>query len=139
MHIFGNKSPNARKGRLSGGISLYFRDYLTDKITVVEQNQNGIMWIKIRQELFEHNQDVYLCNVYIPPSCSKLRKKDDFDFFETLEQGIISFQTQGKVLLTGDFNSRSSNFTDLLDFDKYLDDEQDYLNCSTLQLQPRVN
>ena len=59
VHIFGNKSPNARKGRLSGGISLYFRDNLTDKITVVEQNQSGIMWIKIRQELFEHNQDVY--------------------------------------------------------------------------------
>ena len=65
MHIFGSKSNNARKGRLSGGISLYFRDYLTDKITVVEQKQNGIMWIKIRQELFKHNQDVYLCNVYI--------------------------------------------------------------------------
>ena len=68
----------------------------------------------------------------------QIKKKDDFDFFETLEQGIISFQTQGKVLLTGDFNSRSSNLTDLLDFDKYLDNEQDYLNCSLLQLQNRT-
>ena len=79
------------------------------------------------------------CNIYIPPSCScsKLRKSDDFDFYETQEQEIISFQMQGKVLLAGDFKSRSSNLIELLNFDKYLDDEQDFLNSSTLQLQPK--
>ena len=43
----------------------------------------------------------------------------------------------GKVFLTGDFNSRTSVESDCLDFDRYLDDEDIFLN--DILLQPRVN
>ena len=71
IHILGNKSSNAKKGRYSGGISLYYRDQFTDKIKIIEQNQTGILWIKILRDVFEFNEDVYLCNIYIPPVSSK--------------------------------------------------------------------
>ena len=139
VHIFANKSPGVRKGRLSGGISLYSRQCYADKIKVVEQHQNGILWIKIQNDLFHHDQDVFLCHVYIPPANSKLRKNDEFDIFETTEQGIIKYKVDGKNFLTGDWNSRTSNLSDLLDYDKFLDDEQTFSNYFGLQLNPRVN
>lgn len=139
LHIFGNKSSNTKKGRFSGGISLYYRDQFTDKIKIIEQNQTGILWIKILRDVFEFNEDVYMCNIYIPPVNSKLRNAADFDIYEQLEQGIIAYKTLGKIFITGDFNSRTSNATDLLDFDKYLDEENDFSNFSDLQIRDRVN
>ena len=118
---------------------MYYRQCYTDKIKLIEQHQSGIIWIKILGDLFTHDQDIFLCHVYIPPASSKLRKNEDFDFYETLENGIINYKLQGKVLITGDFNGRSSNLSDLLDYDKYLDDEQDFSTYYDLQLRPRVN
>ena len=37
------------------------------------------------------------------------------------------------MLITGDFNSRTSTLSDLLDSDKYLDDEQDFNTYFDLQ------
>ena len=79
-----------------------------------------------------------LRRTYIPPAISKLRKNEEFDFYETLENGIINYKSLVKVLITGDFNSRTSNLYDLLDYDKYLDDEQVFSSYFDLQLRPRV-
>lgn len=42
-HLFGNKYLNTKKGRRSGGISIYFKTALKDKIKLVEINQCGFM------------------------------------------------------------------------------------------------
>ena len=115
IHIFGNKSPRAKKGRHSGGISLYFGDYLTDKIKIMEQKQCGILWVKILRDIFEFNEDVYMCHIYNPPQGSKVINHEDIDFFEVLEQGIVTYKTLGKIFITGDFNSRSADESDILD------------------------
>ena len=47
FHLFGNKSVGTKKGRFSGGISVYFRSKYKDKISIVEKNDNGIIWLKI--------------------------------------------------------------------------------------------
>ena len=72
--MYGQKRHGVRKGRQSGGISVYFREELSDKISIVEKHDFGIMWIKISNELFHFNEDVYLCYVYIPPTNSKETK-----------------------------------------------------------------
>ena len=80
---------------------------------------------------------VFKVREYIyPPASSKLSRNKDFDFYETLENCIIYYKLQGKVLTTGDFNSRTSTLSDLLDSDKYLDDEQDFTTYFDLQLGP---
>ena len=105
VHMFGNKVPGARKGRLSGGISVYYRQYYADKIKIIEQIQSGIIWIKVLGDLSEHGQDIYLCHAYMPPVSSRLRKNEDFDFYETLESGIIKYKNSGKVFITGDLRA----------------------------------
>ena len=87
--------------------------------------------------LFNHNTDVYLCNVYILPSDSKVLRHDEVDFFELLELGIETYKHLGKLFIFGDLNSHSSNLSDVLHFDRYLDNDDLVVNSSDIPL--RVN
>ena len=42
-----NKSTGTKKGRFSGGVSVYFRNKYKDKISIIEKNEYGLIWIKI--------------------------------------------------------------------------------------------
>ena len=54
------------KGRFSGGVSVYFRSCLSDKIKVIEKNHCGIMWLKLCKSLFHFNTDVcFFCVAYM--------------------------------------------------------------------------
>ena len=89
--------------------------------------QSGIIWVKLLQDLFIFEQDVYVCHSYIPPMGSKVLNNDEIDMFEITEQGIARYKNLGKLYVTGDLNSRTSNGLDFLDFDKYLEDEDDFI------------
>ena len=104
-YIPGNKSKRTRKGRYSGGISVYYKSELKSHITVLEKLQCGIIWIKLSSELFPFEDDVYISNIYIPPSISSVLKTSDIDMYDQLEAGIIKYNNLGKVFVTGDFNS----------------------------------
>ena len=60
-HIPGNKSQRARRGRYSGGISLYYKTDLKTHSTVLEKEQSGIIWI----QLFSHLMRTFICAIYI--------------------------------------------------------------------------
>ena len=103
-HIYGQKTCGVKKGRYSGGISVYYRSIYKDQISIVETNDNGIIWLKINQTLFHFNEDVFICNLYIPPTCSKVLRGRDFDFFEDIEIGLERYSEMGKTFIVGDFN-----------------------------------
>ena len=136
-HLFGNKSIGTKKGRYSGGISIYYKNFLKEKIKVVEKNQIGILWLKISKDIFSFNQDVYICISYIPPAGSKVLRNEDIDMFEQLELDIIKYKNLGLIFLTGDLNSHTSNEPDFLTYDRYLDDEDVFSIDS--HIQTRVN
>lgn len=127
-HIFGNKSAGVKKGRYSGGLSIYYKTWLKDKIkvTVVEQIKLVLFGLKFLKDIFSFNQDVYICSTYIPSSGSKVLRSEDTDIFEQLELDVIKYRRLGKIFLTGDFNCRTANEPDYLDFDRYLDDEDNF-------------
>ena len=51
VHIHGQKSPNVKKGRQSGGISVFFNYELKQYISIVEQNKHGIIWLEIKNDI----------------------------------------------------------------------------------------
>ena len=139
-HICGNKSKNTTRGRFSGGISFYFRSDLKKYISVVESNQYGIIWIKISKELFTSDDDVFICHSYIPPNISRVFSSTDFDFFEQIEIAIVKYNDIGKVFVSGDFNSRTSDSLDYFDFDKYLDEPLfDMLNTCHIPIRNNMD
>lgn len=137
IHDFipGNKSKRTRKGRYSGGISVYYKSELKNHITVLEKQQCGIIWLKLCSELFPFEDDVYICNIYIPPNLSTVLKTSDIDMYDQLETGIIKYNNLGRVFVTGDFNSRTSDSIDYLIFDKYLDHNLEFMNSADIPLR----
>ena len=77
-----------------------------------------------------------MCNLHSPFG-SKVLRSEDVDTFEQLELDVIKYRRLGKLFLTGDVNCRTANEPDYLDFDCYLDDEDNFIN--KFVLQPRVN
>ena len=136
-HLYGNKSARTNKGRHSGGISIYYKQNLRDKIEIIEKLQQGILWLKICKSMFQFDADVYLCCTYIPPRQSRLTNQNDVDFFENIEQGVEKYQLLGKVFLTGHLNSRTSNAPDFIEFDQFLDDYS--VIQSNRNILPRTN
>ena len=59
--------------------------------------------------------------------------------YELLEQSVLRYKDRGKLYITGDFNSRTASETDLIDFDKYLDDDTFYESIDKTSLTTRVN
>ena len=134
-YIPGNKTRRSRKGRFSGGISLYYKSELENYITVLEKHQCGIFWIKLSSVLFPFDEDVYLCNLYNPPNSSNVFKSFDIDIYDQLEAGIIKYNALGKVFVSGDFNSRTSDSIDYILYDKYIDHNLQFFDPTDIPLR----
>ena len=119
--IPGNKSRNTVRGRHSGGLAVYYKNYLKNYISIVKKEQSGILWIKLSEELFPFDHDVFMCNIYVPPTDSKVFSSTNIDLYDQLEQDVIHFNNLGKVFVSGDLNGRTSNDLDYFEIDKYID------------------
>jgi hypothetical protein len=124
-HLHGNKSYNTNKGRYSGGVSIYFKSEFKNNIKIIEKNNCGISWIKICKSLFHENLDTFLCCVYIKPKCSKVIDASGIDLYEQIESDIEKYRSQGRIFITGDFNSRTGNEQEYICFDQHLDSNPD--------------
>jgi hypothetical protein len=134
--LYGNKSPNVHRGRYSGGISLYYKNTLTYDVKVVDTNQNGIIWMKISNNLLDFQEDVFLCIVYIPPFISPVIDRQNFDFFEEIETKLEYYKLHGRCFIVGDLNSRTSNECEILRYDEYIDNDDQLINVN---IPPRVS
>lgn len=67
VHVFGQKNTGVKKGRLSGGLAVYYKNELKNDISTIEINNVGIIWIKNNQNIFSFEEDLYICHTYIPP------------------------------------------------------------------------
>ena len=121
FHLYGNKSPIVRKGRYNGGISVYYKLELKNKLQIEEKQQSGIIWLKLCNSLFSFDSGVFLCNVYIPPRESRSVNQQENGLYEQIEWGIERYKLRGKVFVRGDWNARTSIEPDFIVFDKYLD------------------
>lgn len=88
----------------------------------MKKEQYGIIWVKISAELFPFDQDAFICNIYVPPTSSKVFQASNIDLYDQLELDIIRYNDIGKVYVTGDLNGRTATASDYFEFDKYLDE-----------------
>jgi exonuclease III len=86
-------------------------------------------WVKLEKNHFGFSEDIYICCVYYPPSCSAYTQSLKHDILDCFEKDIIKYQKLGKILLCGDFNARISNTPDYIldDSNQYIPIHSDYL------------
>ena len=65
-NILPQKNAATKKGRHSGGISIFCKNKFEKFITIVKKGENHL-WIKIKKELFNDLvKDVFICPTYSP-------------------------------------------------------------------------
>lgn len=97
-----------------GGIVVLIRKKFHNFISVVKNQHDTVIWLKIQNLLKNIDKDLYVGCAYIPPSNSTFYRLYDCDLFSDLETQISTFQNEGKVMLLGDLNARTSNREDFI-------------------------
>ena len=119
-HNFYRKFRHRNTRRNSGGIVLYYKAGLKDGITIVRNNYDTIIWLKLDKTFFSFPEDVYLCGVSMYGEDSPAFNIVQCDLFQTLQNDICDFDQLGVVMILGDFNGRVANKLDYIEQDKYV-------------------
>ena len=103
---------NSNARRNSSGVIIYYKTTYFNHIELVNVNQNGIIWFKLKKEFLLTENDAYFCSLYIPPESSTLYKNVksslfEFDFFQHLSNEIRHYSSLGDVYIQGDTNCRT--------------------------------
>ena len=94
-----------KKGRNSGGITVLAKSHLRAGIKVEEESE-GLLWLKLASNFFNFKEDLFVCAVYIPPQSTTNTLAKRTDYFGNLLHSTNRYLSRGNVLLAGDFNSR---------------------------------
>ena len=97
-----------------GGTVILIRNKFKKYISFEKNQFDTIIWLKISRHMIHLQEDLYVGCVYLPPHNSSFHQLYDCEVFLELEEQIATFMSEGKVLLLGDFNARTSNRDDFI-------------------------
>lgn len=101
--------------RKSGGIVVYIKESLSKFCSIINNESDNILWIRIEGKTFSIKKHILMGTVYIPPSNSRF---SSVEIFDDIENEIFNlFKENDCICLLGDFNSRVSTFRDFIDVD----------------------
>ena len=114
--------------KLSGGIAVLVKDYLIDSKSIcqVQTNNQNAIWLKLKKEKFNEDEDIFIGTFYLSPENYETNKK--LNYMEDLEREIFKFASKGRIILQGDFNARCSNLQDAVTFSKYFSENNDIID-----------
>ncbi|CAG2198186.1 unnamed protein product [Mytilus edulis] len=116
----------------SGGIAFGYKEKYEKQVHLIETESKLVLWLKISSEIFGTEEDVLIGCIYIPPENSIYKTQDAIN---DLEQEFLNFSLNYKyILLTGDFNSRTSTDSDFFEISESHHDNSDnivvdYASC----------
>ena len=94
--------------RFFGGFCIFISNFIRKGIKVIRNNHQDIVWLKLRNNFFKLNKDLYICFTYISPSNSSYYRNNDFDsesVFYLIKQDCAEFMVIGNVMIMADFNA----------------------------------
>ena len=113
-----DRKHNKRRHCGSGGVVTLYRTNLEKGLTKLNSQSNDLMWLKLDKIYFNTDNDIYLCNCYIPPKNSSVTQIDHIgdacSSFDILQKEVDLYDTKGDIALIGDFNSRTGNIQEVL-------------------------
>jgi len=116
-------SNNSKRGH--GGVCLFWKNSITNGISIQQTDSNGIIWIKCCKNYFSLEHDIYVCFLYIPPANSNYYIMHDIGFFEQLDLDVRKYSDLGFVSVIGDLNARCGQKSDILnnvnEYSRYID------------------
>lgn len=115
---FARNFQNKKAKRGSGGIAVYVKQSITKGISIFKSYHDAIVWLKLDKLFFNLDEDIFLASVYIWPEQSPMYNILNVNLFDILQNDINFFQSNGKVLVAGDWNARVGNKCDFIVCDR---------------------
>jgi hypothetical protein len=107
----------------SGGVAIYVNDASSDCVSLWKQSTDDTrLWLQLQRS---GAAPLFLAIVYAPPKGSPYADESLFDNI-VAEVGMIQ-DLGGNILLTGDFNARTSATDDYVDYHYFADHMPDML------------
>ena len=105
--------------KASGGVVTLISNQINhavSKVNDLSALSQDIIVVKLKQSSLNIAKDIYIVNVYIRPSNSKLRhtKIKGSQTFETLNTILNELNGKGEIILCGDFNARIQTAPDYI-------------------------
>jgi len=143
QHLSLHRKKSKTSKRNSGGIVIYIRDYLVTDKSLFCESEDDILWLRLDGKLFSLENDLFVGLSYIMSERSGRFNLIEHNVFDILSEYIACKHNhtngQYNILLSGDFNSRTSVNRDYIDFDtsgEFLSLPDDY---TADRVRPRVS
>lgn len=104
VHLVRPKIKNTNKR--AGGLSIFVKDELKPGIKFLEHANNDYIWLSLSKTFFSLNEDMFICFIYNPPSCTNYSQSLQEDIFSLIEKDITFYSKKGTIILAGDLNAR---------------------------------
>jgi exonuclease III len=120
----------SKHGRSKGGIIITMKNILRKEAKILENNSSYMVWVKFNKQIFNLDNDLYMCAVYIPPLSSLNTNQTSVinEIWEELEQAISNYSKKGYIMILGDLNSRTGTSNEYVEYNKNLDAWYDLQN-----------
>ena len=116
------RKKNNRAKRNSGGIIVFIKKRLNKHVSIVQQLDEDILWLRLSKLVTNYEQDLYLCCTYLSPRSSTRYMGDAKRKLELLYEDVVKYRAIGHVMIIGDLNSRTSNLNDFIDINERCDE-----------------
>ena len=122
-----NGTRESKYGRSAGGITVFYKNYLSKGIEHVYKNSRNAILLHMKKSFFGLHQDVLLVFTYIPPEGSRIYNNSNINIMEELQETLIEFIVVHNchILCCGDFNARTGDLDDYIKCDRYVNDDHD--------------
>ena len=90
---------------------MFIRCNVKHGLLFVKQDEDNVIWFKLRKQVFSLRNDIYLCNVYIVPEGST---HSNNDVFNVIIYDLAKFPLKAKILLYGNYNARTGTESDVI-------------------------
>ena len=112
-----------RAKRDSEGIVVYYKNIFSNLLSLHKQSDDNVLWLKLSKDFLNIDNYLYICACYVTPSQSS--RVELSDVFNKLLNDLAEIETKcGKdhyTLIAGDFNARTGERADFIDFDNDID------------------
>lgn len=111
-----------------GGIVIFIRSSISEHCGIIDNINDNIVLLKLSRKLSNDDTDTYVFACYFPPVNSTFYDKCENDLFASLGEMVCQYKGIGKVLVLGDFNSRTGSNDDYISNDIINEESADMIS-----------
>ena len=117
------KLKNANK--TSGGIAVFAKNNIAKYLEPFKTHNEDIIWIKLKKKYHKLSNDLFIGTVYVS---GENNTKSIGEKIKKLSADIETIKaTRGDIIIQGDFNARTANTKDFVEYDKH--DKLSEIDC----------